>query len=92
MEKQQQQHDWVRTLRLCAFGGLISGPVGSRWYRFLEHKVPQTAQRGPAATLLARVALDQLLYAPSFIAVFFVAQSAMEGKTSREIEEKLRLT
>jgi hypothetical protein len=35
------------------------------------------------------VGLDQCLFAPSFIALFFSAQGALEGKSMTQIKEKL---
>jgi hypothetical protein len=42
--------------------------------------------------VLVRVGLDQFIFAPPMIAVFFTAQSLMEGETMREIKSKLKRT
>lgn len=49
-------------------------------------------QRIPAATWTAtaqRVALDQLVFAPAFIAVFFSSLGALEGKSAAEVRTQL---
>jgi hypothetical protein len=42
--------------------------------------------------VLVRVALDQFVFAPPNLVVFFTAQSLMEGETLGEIKEKLKRT
>ena len=58
-------------------------------YRVLERyvRVENTNLR-----VLSRVALDQFVFAPPNIAVFFTAQSLMEGETFQEIKSKLDRT
>jgi hypothetical protein len=58
-------------------------------YRVLERYV--TIQN-PNLKVLARVGLDQFVFAPPNIAVFFTAQSLMEGESFREIKAKLDRT
>jgi protein Mpv17 len=40
--------------------------------------------------MLTKVALDQLMFAPAFIGIFYTAQGALEGKSMSEIIEKLK--
>ena len=42
--------------------------------------------------VLARVGLDQLVFAPPNLVVFFTAQSLMEGESIAEIKAKLDRT
>jgi hypothetical protein len=58
-------------------------------YRVLERYV--TIQN-PNLKVLARVGLDQFVFAPPNIAVFFTAQSLMEGESFSEIKAKLDRT
>ena len=48
--------------------------------------------QNPNTKLFARVGLDQFVFAPPNIAVFFAAQSLMEGESFREIKSKLDRT
>jgi hypothetical protein len=48
--------------------------------------------QNPNVKVLARVGLDQFVFAPPNIAVFFTAQSLMEGESFAEIESKLNRT
>jgi len=81
------KHDVPRTLRLAGFGGVIAGPIFVNWYAFLDRFI--TIQ-SPFRALLARVSMDQFLFAPSFIALFFSSQGLMERKSPDAIKQKLR--
>ena len=71
------------------FGGLVAGPLLSRWYGVLNRKV---VLANSFAGLCARVALDQLVFTPVFISVFFTGMGLMEGKNLGELREKLAET
>ncbi|KAI7871187.1 sym-1 [Spinellus fusiger] len=86
--KGYQGHDYERTIRMVGFGGLVAGPILSHWYRFVEFKVKAST---PFKELAIKVAMDQFLFAPVFIGVFFSAQGVFEGKSFEEIKQKLHM-
>lgn len=55
------KHDPKRTLRMCAYGGIIFGPAATKWYGILTKHVNFSSTNG---TIAARVACDQLIFAP----------------------------
>jgi protein Mpv17 len=66
---------------------VVFAPIASKWFQFLQNNI---VLKGPIQTLCARVAMDQILFAPTAISMFFVATSAMEGKDpSLQVQEKL---
>ncbi|KAJ3326641.1 Protein required for ethanol metabolism [Blyttiomyces sp. JEL0837] len=81
-----ENHDFSRTARLAAFGGFIAGPSVALWYPFLQRTI--NIKSAPQA-LVARVAADQLIFAPTFIGIFFAYNGIMEGKSINEVKEKL---
>ncbi|CAH1760804.1 25_t:CDS:10 [Entrophospora sp. SA101] len=81
-----KNHDSYRTIRIGGFGLLIAGPVPAVWYRILDRYVKF---ENPITGLLARVALDQMVFAPTFIAGFFLIQGILEGKTKLQLTRKL---
>ncbi|GAN11049.1 protein sym1 [Mucor ambiguus] len=87
VEKQGwDKHDFTRTFRMTAFGGIFAGPALSNWYRFIDKKVTtKNAFQG----LATKVVLDQFIFAPFFIAAFFTGQGIFEGKSLQEIKDKL---
>jgi protein Mpv17 len=70
---------------LAAFGGGVAGPAMVSWYRLLQRVQLST----PVKTLLARVAVDQCLFAPSFIAIFFAFNGFMDRCSMEEIYSRL---
>ena len=66
--------DALRVLRLGAYGLLIDGPVGSKWYDLLERAV---LPKEPLSTraVLAKTALDQTVRLLLFC-VFVVASAS----------------
>ncbi|KAI8897353.1 hypothetical protein BC833DRAFT_594093 [Globomyces pollinis-pini] len=80
-------YDVKRTRRLGGFGLFLAGPAMITWYRFLNLKV---VIANPQKALLTRVAMDQLLFAPTFMAIFFTYNGYMEGEDWEGIKNRLR--
>lgn len=60
---------------------MIFGPVATKWFQFLQHRIQLPT---PGRTLVARVATDQLVCAPTMIGVFLSSMSVLEGSDPRE--------
>lgn len=69
------------------FGGCFAGPVLHNWYRFLDRTIRFST---PARSLFGRVAVDQMFFAPCFIASFFVGQGLLAGENWQTIRERLQ--
>ncbi|KAK3388931.1 hypothetical protein B0T20DRAFT_447315 [Sordaria brevicollis] len=78
-------HDLSRTGRMALYGGTVFGPAATTWFRFLQKRV--VVPGSPNKTILARVAADQGLFAPTFIGIFLGSMAVLEGTS---VEEKLR--
>jgi hypothetical protein len=61
--------DYARLGNMTLLGAVLVAPVLHVWYGFLGRKIPGSSV-GP---VVGRVALDQVVFAPTFIAVFFSA-------------------
>ncbi|GAA6002557.1 hypothetical protein JCM10207_001181 [Rhodosporidiobolus poonsookiae] len=85
IEKKGRQHDYMRTVRLSAYGGLIFAPIVTRFYGVLEGIKLQSA----VTTTAARVALDQFALTPCMVSLFFTAQTFLEGKGVDEAKKRL---
>ncbi|KAI8904103.1 hypothetical protein EDD86DRAFT_195033 [Gorgonomyces haynaldii] len=83
---EQKEYDPVRSLRLSLFGFSVVGPSMVLWYRFLNRHI---VFKSPTQTLLARVSLDQLVFSPVFLTIFFGFNGWMEGKSYQQIKQKL---
>ncbi|KAI8617320.1 hypothetical protein BC830DRAFT_1167091 [Chytriomyces sp. MP71] len=80
------QHDYARTGRLALFGGCIAGPSIALWYPFLQRSIAFKSDWG---SVLARVAADQLLFAPTFTAGFIVSTTLMSGRSLTDARARL---
>lgn len=80
--------DLERLTRFMAYGFCVA-PLQFKWFRFLERAFPMTKASafGPA---MKRVVLDQLVYAPFGVGLFFVAMTVAEGGGRRAVTHKLR--
>ncbi|KND00844.1 uncharacterized protein SPPG_03948 [Spizellomyces punctatus DAOM BR117] len=84
---EHKKWDPKRTLRLGVYGMLIGAPLTHGWYKILDRRIGGGMDM---ATSLKKVAMDQLLAAAPFTALFFVCNSYMEGCTRPQIQERLQ--
>ncbi|KAI3640854.1 hypothetical protein MIR68_001732 [Amoeboaphelidium protococcarum] len=68
--KPEQKYDYIRTLRMTAYGFFVAGPATFAWYRWLDRNVVM-AGRNQSLVTATRVALDQFAFAPCFLYIFF---------------------
>lgn len=78
------RYDYRRTLRMGCFG-LVGGPVGHYWYQFLDRNMFRRAPTSPAA-IVAKVALDQFVFAPLSTFVFYAYLTAAAGEPEKYID------
>jgi len=81
-----QPFDWARLGRMAAFGFLLHGTTGHFFYGALDRAIPGTE----AWKVAAKVAIDQILWAPIFTVMFFSFIGAAEGRSVKEITEKVK--
>ncbi|KAF4975238.1 hypothetical protein FZEAL_7945 [Fusarium zealandicum] len=84
-KKGLEKHDVIRTGRMVLYGGCVFGPVATTWFGFLARSVNVKNKR---LEIAARVACDQLLFAPVMISVFLSSMATMEGKNPKERLER----
>ena len=79
--------DWTRTGRFGMLGTFLVAPTVHVWYNRLHHWTSALAlSSSPWRLLASRVAIDQLLFAPAFTAVWLVALRALEGHRPVDLE------
>jgi protein Mpv17 len=74
--------DWARTGRMAFYGGCIFGPAATTWFGFLQRKVVIPGR--PNLEIVARVALDQTVFASTNLFVFLSTMAVLEGTDPRE--------
>ena len=62
---------------MVCFAGLIDAPLQHTWHNCLEHALPGAAP----ATVVSKIAADQLTMAPLGLSTFLVAMSLLSGGT-----------
>lgn len=72
--------EWVRFFQFSAMGGVLVGPGLHFWYGFIGRMVPGVSMKA----VLTRLALDQLVWAPPFIAVFLGTLKTIQGMPLNE--------
>lgn len=77
--------NWARVGRMAAFGFLIHGPTGHYFYSFLDRLIVGATP----IKVAAKVAVDQLFWAPIFTALFFSFLGFAEGKSLDEVIDKI---
>ncbi|KAH7001684.1 putative integral membrane protein, Mpv17/PMP22 family [Ilyonectria destructans] len=80
-----EKHDMIRTGRMALYGGFVFGPAATTWFGVLARNVNVRNKR---LETLARVACDQLLFAPVMIGVFLSSMATMEGASVKERLDK----
>ena len=70
--------DFTRLGRMCFLGATLVGPVLHYWYGFLYRTLPATGNKGA----FQRMAMDQICFAPPYIAVFVGSLLTLEGSSS----------
>ncbi|KAI0392350.1 hypothetical protein F5Y17DRAFT_362929 [Xylariaceae sp. FL0594] len=80
-----EKHDLARTARMFGYGGVVFGPAATTWFKILSTRV---VLRNKNAEMLARVACDQLLFAPTFIGIFLSSMAVLEGSSPKEKLDK----
>lgn len=82
-----KEFSFHRFINMCIMGGVLVGPGLHFWYMNLAKWVPGTS----TIAVIKRLALDQLLWAPAFIATFFSLMAVLQGK-GHEIPQRLQTT
>lgn len=83
--------DALRTARLALFGLLWTGPSGHVFYGVLD-KIFKSQSLGPLAAIAGKVGVDQLVYSPICMMVFFTwvnVACLTPAKAPQEISQKL---
>lgn len=78
--------DKGRLLRMASFGFLFHGPTGHYFYSALDRMIVGTT----LVKVASKVAIDQILWAPVFTAMFFAYLGFAEKKSVHQVKEKIQ--
>lgn len=75
-----------RFLSLSAFGFLYHGPSGHYFYNWLDNKISGT----DAKDVALKVGIDQIIWCPIFMTVFFTYLGLVNGDSMGAIGDKIK--
>jgi len=78
--------DMKRFITLSIFGFIYHGPSGHYFYNWLDEKIPGTT----GAVVATKVAIDQLIWCPIFMTVFFTYLGLANGDSMSAIVTKIK--
>ena len=71
--------------RYAVMGTGIMGPLFSKWYTWIDKTFPSKAKK----VVFKKTLIDQFLFTPVCVAVFYIGMAVMEGCTGVKIFEEL---
>ncbi|CAM9466505.1 unnamed protein product [Choristocarpus tenellus] len=77
---------YERLARMAAFGFLFHGTISHFFYNALDEVIPGKS----TLTVIKKVAIDQVLWAPIFTLIFFTWIGVTSGSTPSEIGTKIK--
>lgn len=80
------EHDVWRTTKMMSIGFFFVGPVIGGWYKVLDRLVVGETK----SAAMKKMLVDQLCFAPSFLAAFLGISGALNGLTVDENITKLK--
>uniref|UniRef100_UPI00398E92D4 peroxisomal membrane protein 2 n=1 Tax=Pristiophorus japonicus TaxID=55135 RepID=UPI00398E92D4 len=92
MERRGKGPNTVKSLsfggpvRFGVFGLVFTGPLSHYFYHYLDKLIPSNVPYSQIKRLL----LDRLIFAPAFLALFFVVISLLEGKNLKALKDKMQ--
>jgi len=78
--------DWKRLATLSFFGFIYHGPSGHYFYNWLDKQIPGT----DAIPVFSKVAIDQVVWCPIFMSVFFTYLGLVNGDSLSTIGTKIK--
>uniref|UniRef100_A0A3B1KE25 Peroxisomal membrane protein 2 n=2 Tax=Astyanax mexicanus TaxID=7994 RepID=A0A3B1KE25_ASTMX len=73
-------------VRFAVYGLVVTGPISHYFYHLLEALFPAAEPY----CMLKRLLLERLVFAPAFLMLFFTVMNALEGKSTAELQDKVK--
>lgn len=89
-KKGLKEHNISRTARMVCYGGCVFGPAAAKWFSFLQRKI--VIPRRPGVQVIARVLLDQTMFASVNLFCFLSSMAILEGSDPKKKLESTYLT
>ena len=76
------KHELARTGRMALYGGAVFGPAATLWFGFLQKRIRIPGR--PNLEILARVGVDQCVFASTNMFVFLSTMAILEGSDPKK--------
>ena len=80
--------NWYQTWEFILMGSLLQAPITHYYYLYLDEYLPPTPSPWTITTFI-KLMIDQLIFAPTFLASVFVFLDIMDGKSAMGIWDHL---
>lgn len=91
-----RDYDYDKTLKLACiisinivYGTVVTGPSMAFWFRFLSKHIILAS---PTKSLIAKVCIDQIIFAPIFITIFFTYNGLVSGESPEDIKQRIKVS
>ena len=89
--EKSEKINMTRLYSTSAYGTIVAGPLFCWWYDILDRNTRHMVGIvGPNRFILTKIALDQLLFEPFNLTIYYLSTNLFEGKTLLESLASLR--
>jgi len=87
--KQVLKYD-LRSMKLMTlWGTVVIAPLFTQWYHWLETRFPPCSIAGPTKSILKKTVIDQFLFTPPLLCLFFSIMAAAEVATWANVKNEI---
>lgn len=101
IDREDSEYDWGRTLRNSTYGVLVLGPLLHSWFQVLSRVAPHIPPRLDPYKIKThksyklvqgakQMLVDQIVYAPFGLSLFFTYRSLIDGQTMEQTIENIK--
>jgi protein Mpv17 len=101
IDRKNSEYDWGRTLRNSTYGVLVLGPLLHSWFQVLSRIAPHIPPRLDPYKVKThksyklvqgakQMLVDQIVYAPFGLSLFFTYRSLIDGQTMEQTIENIK--
>ncbi|KAK9462597.1 uncharacterized protein V1516DRAFT_670666 [Lipomyces oligophaga] len=87
-QETEGRYNYLRTVRMTFHGACVFAPVVSKWYVLIGTRINMPGK--PTLEAMARMAADQLVWAPVGIASFYVSMGVLQLHSWNQIKQELQ--
>jgi len=87
---ERHEIDWKRVTILTTYGFFFAGPIYCWWYSLLDKRTVHLLKHSKMRYVGTKVLVDQCVFEPPYLCLFFATTSLMHGLSGSEIIHKVK--